>query len=306
MSQNKSSTPFVVVLQGPTAVGKSDLALELAASLGGYIISADSRQIYSQLEIGTAKPKPEELKAVEHFLIGELDPKQAFSAGEFVRRAQQIISKRSPQIPIIVGGTGFYCKALLDGLSNIPAVSDAARRELALVKNRYAKLQEVDPVLAEKLHPNDSARIERGLLVYLSSGKPLSSFWQQEQAVGSYDAFSVLLLRERQELYERINLRLDKMIADGLLQEIQELLASGYEWSDPGLNTVGYKEFQPFFQKEKSLTECLEKAKQDSRNFAKRQLTWYRKIKFDLTLSAGSDNLPTILSRLQIERPWLF
>jgi len=294
------------VLQGATAVGKSDLALQLAKALGGYIISADSRQIYKELKIGTARASEQELAAVNHFLVAELDPREKFSAGEFARRAEKIIYKRLPQVPIIAGGTGFYCKALLEGLSAIPAVSDHAKQELSEVKDAYAKLQEVDPRLAARVHPHDSSRIERGLLVYFSSGKPLSSFWQQEQNNERYDAFSVLLQRDRQELYERINQRLDKMVALGLLEEIESLLRKGYSWSDPGLNTVGYKEFRGHFENGKSVAECLEKAKQDSRNFAKRQLTWYRKIKFDLTLSVGSDNLPTILKSLQNERPSLF
>ncbi len=298
--------PFVIVLQGPTAVGKSDLALTLAKTLGSYIISADSRQIYKELKIGTARPSSKDLEEVEHFLIGELDPKEIFSAGEFARRAQKIISQKLPQIPIIVGGTGFYCKALLEGLSTIPQISLAAHEELNQVENIYAKLQEIDPELAQKLHPHDTSRIQRGLLVYFSCQKPLSSFWKQKKEPSPYEQFSILLSRDRQELYERIDSRLDKMLSEGLLEEIQSLLTKGYKWSDPGLNTVGYKEFQPYFQKEKNLAECLTKAKQDSRNFAKRQLTWYRKIKFDLTLSARNDNLPTVLSILKSKQPLLF
>ncbi len=306
MEFNKVRKPFLIVVQGATAVGKSDLALQLADRLKGYIISADSRQVYQKLAIGTARPSQTELEAVNHFLIAELDPKESFSAGEFARRAGAIIEQRLPQLPIIAGGTGFYCKALLEGLSTIPKVTDDAQKKLSEVEDRYAKLQEVDPQLAKKVHPHDTSRIERGLLVYFSSSKPLSSFWQQEQNEKRYDAFSILLTRDRQELYQRINRRLDKMVAKGLLEEIKSLLEEGYSWEDPGLNTVGYKEFKDYFAGKRSLTTCLEKAKQATRNFAKRQLTWYRKIKFDLTLSASDDNLPTILSCLQNERPSLF
>ncbi len=287
-------------------MGKSDLALQLAKALKSYIISADSRQIYKELEIGTAKPSPEDLQAVKHFLVAELDPKQSFSAGEFARKAQEIITQRVPQIPIIAGGTGFYCKALLDGLSDIPKISHEAHQKLQNVENIYEKLQEVDPELAQRVHPHDTSRIERGLLVYFSCQKPLSSFWKQKRESSAYEQFSILLTRDRKELYARIDQRLETMLSAGLLEEISLLLAKGYSWSDPGLNTVGYKEFQPYFQKQKPLEECLAKAKQDSRNFAKRQLTWYRKINFDLTLSAKDNNLPTVLSILKSKNRLLF
>ena len=294
---DKANKPLLIALQGATAVGKSDLALRLAQSLNGYIISADSRQIYKEMKIGTAKPSDEELNLVKHFLIDEIDPKERFSAGEFVRRAKSIVKENEGKVPLLVGGTGFYIKAFLEGLNNIPAVTDEARKKLVEVENRYEKLQEVDPIVASKVHPNDFSRIERALLVYFSCGKPLSSFWEEQVEIANdFRCVNILLVRERAELYARIDKRFDLMMNAGLMQEIESLLKQGYSWDAPGLNTVGYKEFKPFFSGEVNLQECVEKAKQDSRNFAKRQLTWYRKIKFDLTLSAEEDNLPTILN----------
>ncbi len=299
---NKNKKPLLIALQGPTAVGKSDLALSLAQSLNGYIISADSRQIYKGMKIGTAKPSDDELSLVSHFLVGEIDPRERFSAGEFVRRAKSIVADNVGRVPLLVGGTGFYIKAFLQGLNNIPEVIDDARAELSEIKNRYEKLCEVDPKIAAKVHSNDFSRIERALLVYFSCGKPLSSFWEEQVETDTdFRCVNILLERDRTELYSRIDKRFDTMMELGLLDEIKSLLERGYSWGTPGLNTVGYKEFEPYFAGKASLQVCVEKAKQDSRNFAKRQLTWYRKIKFDLTLSAEKNNLPTILSYIDNE-----
>lgn len=299
---DNTKKPLLIALQGATAVGKSDLALQLAQALNGYIISADSRQIYKNMQIGTAKPSDEELAQVQHFLIDEIDPQERFSAGEFVRRAKSIVAENHGKVPLLVGGTGFYIKAFLEGLNNIPPVTDEAKIELSKIENRYEKLQEVDPKIAQKVHPNDFSRIERALLVYLSCGKPLSAFWDEQiEAENEFRCVNILLYRDRTELYARINKRFEMMIDACLIQEIESLLKQGYSWTDPGLNTVGYKEFQPYFEGTATLQECVEKAKQDSRNFAKRQLTWYRKINFDLTLSAEKDNLPTILNYIDFK-----
>ncbi|HRS60951.1 MAG TPA: tRNA (adenosine(37)-N6)-dimethylallyltransferase MiaA [Candidatus Cloacimonas sp.] len=283
----------VITIEGATASGKSALAIALAEALNTEIISADSRQVYRYLDIGTAKVTKEEQKRVKHHLIDIINPDETYNAGAFVKDASLIIEKLHSEgkIPVICGGTGLYIKALLKGLFFLPPLPQEIRQNL---KQRlkeeglaalYAELKSLDPLFAEKISENDTQRILRGLEVAIGTGIPLSEHWQKQKSSCKYNAFRILIDIPRPELYQRINQRIEKMLAQGLLAEIENLFALGYDENSPGLNCLGYKEFLPYFKKEAGLEECILLAAQHQRNYAKRQVTWYRKGNFDLVIS---------------------
>lgn len=283
----------VITIEGATASGKSALAIVLAEALNTEIISADSRQVYRYLDIGTAKVTKEEQKRVKHHLIDIINPDETYNAGAFVKDASIIIEKLHSEgkIPVICGGTGLYIKALLKGLFSLPPLPQEIRQNL---KQRlkeeglaalYAELKSLDPLFAEKISENDTQRILRGLEVAIGTGIPLSEHWQKQKSSCKYNAFRILIDIPRPELYQRINQRIEKMLAQGLLAEIENLFALGYDENSPGLNCLGYKEFLPYFKKEAGLDECILLAAQHQRNYAKRQVTWYRKGNFDLVIS---------------------
>ncbi len=283
----------VITIEGATASGKSALAIVLAEALNTEIISADSRQVYRYLDIGTAKLTKEEQKRVKHHLIDIINPDETYNAGAFVKDASIIIEKLHSEgkIPVICGGTGLYIKALLKGLFSLPPLPQEIRQNL---KQRlkeeglaalYAELKILDPLFAEKISENDTQRILRGLEVAIGTGIPLSEHWQKQKSSCKYNAFRILIDIPRPELYQRINQRIEKMLAQGLLAEIENLFALGYDENSPGLNCLGYKEFLPYFKKEAGLEECILLAAQHQRNYAKRQVTWYRKGNFDLVIS---------------------
>ena len=283
----------VITIEGATASGKSALAIVLAEALNTEIISADSRQVYRYLDIGTAKVTKEEQKRVKHHLIDIINPDETYNAGAFVKDASIIIEKLHSEgkIPVICGGTGLYIKALLKGLFSLPPLPQEIRQNL---KQRlkeeglaalYAELKSLDPLFAEKISENDTQRILRGLEVAIGTGIPLSEHWQKQKSSCKYNAFRILIDIPRPELYQRINQRIEKMLAQGLLAEIENLFALGYDENSPGLNCLGYKEFLPYFKKEVGLEECILLAAQHQRNYAKRQVTWYRKGNFDLVIS---------------------
>ena len=283
----------VITIEGATASGKSALAIVLAEALNTEIISADSRQVYRYLDIGTAKVTKEEQKRVKHHLIDIINPDETYNAGAFVKDASLIIEKLHSEgkIPVICGGTGLYIKALLKGLFSLPPLPQEIRQNL---KQRlkeeglaalYAELKILDPLFAEKISENDTQRILRGLEVAIGTGIPLSEHWQKQKSSCKYNAFRILIDIPRPELYQRINQRIEKMLAQGLLAEIENLFALGYDENSPGLSCLGYKEFLPYFKKEAGLEECILLAAQHQRNYAKRQVTWYRKGNFDLVIS---------------------
>jgi len=288
----------LIVIEGPTAAGKSRLALQLAERLGNEIISADSRQIYRYMDIGTAKPTIKERKRVVHHLIDIIEPWQEYSAGQFACDAAAIIRELQAErkVPIVCGGTGFYIKALLEGLFEVPKIPTQIRDDLKeLEENKgtdylYNMLKQVDPLSAERVHPNDSYRIKRALEVWIATGKGIGKHWEEQKSpIRKFNPFRIMVNEERELLYERINKRIDKMIDKGLIDEIRFLLEMGYKQDDPGMNSVGYREFIPFIRKNASFLSCLEEAKQNSRNYAKRQFTWYRKTNFDLVIESNYD-----------------
>jgi tRNA dimethylallyltransferase len=305
---------MIVVIEGPTASGKSSLAMALAQSLGSCIISADSRQVYKGMDIGTAKPSREDQARVKHHLIDIIEPNQRFSAGDFVKRASAIIAEEREAIPIVCGGTGLFIKSLLEGICELPPIDRSIKAGLREYLNEvkgnpesyrqrldllYAELSEVDPVFAAKVSRNDPQRIIRGLEVFRGTGIPLSTHWQNQNQERAYNSFRILINPPRASLYARINTRFEQMVAAGLLDEISGLLKRGYTFDDPGLNSLGYKEFRPYFEGKSSLEECVKLAAQRSRNYAKRQVTWYRNCEFDLTMDVVPFNISVIEAKIQ-------
>jgi tRNA dimethylallyltransferase len=305
MSVHKSL--FVATIQGATASGKSNFALELAQSLNTEIISADSRQIYKFMDIGTAKPSLQDRKKVQHHLIDIITPDQYYNAGKFARAAGSIASGLNDKgkIPLIVGGTGFYIKSLLEGLAVIPEIPGNIKKDLIKKhqeKNNqqlYDYLTSVDPAAASRINFQDRQKLLRAISVYEFTGQPISSYWQQQKPETNVHSYNILITRDRELLYRKIEERIDRMLESGLLNEIEDLLNKGYKKKDPGMRSVGYQEFIPYFQKGADLKQCLELAKQHTRNYAKRQLTWLKKIEFDLTLDASSINFSQIFRDIE-------
>ncbi len=276
----------VIVIAGPTAIGKTAVAIELARSIDAEIISADSRQIYRLLDIGTGKPTTEELAAAPHHFIDILDPRQEYSAGQFSRAARARVDEirsRGKNV-IVAGGSGMYIEAFLYGF--FAAEIRDKKLQLRLKKRAqsegsealYRELQQVDPERASELHAEDAHRIVRALEVFLSSGMKLSELRKQPRvpAPFSFQLFG-LYPAERQELYDKISLRVDHMLVQGLLDEVRSLLAQGISPLCNAMLTVGYREPLQWLRGGYTYPEMVEKIKQHSRNYAKKQLTWFRR-----------------------------
>ena len=286
----------IITIEGATATGKTDFAINLAKQIGSQIISADSRQIYKYLDIGTAKPTKSQQKDVRHHLLNIVEPNEIYNAGRFAVDANRIIAEQ--KIPIVSGGTGFYVSALIEGLSPIPPIPPAFRKKVKKTKNPFELLRQKDRISADSIHPNDKQRTIRALEVVLFFGKSIREFWMSEPPKNRLKPFKILLTEKREILYKRIEQRFDKMMDNGLLSEIEEVLKRGYKWTDAGLNTLGYKEFKDYYLGEKSLAESIEAAKKDTRRFCKRQITWYRKKEFDLTLNSQNISMSSLMCRI--------
>lgn len=268
--------PPLVVIAGPTASGKTGLALELAERLNGLIVAADSRTVYREFDIGTAKPTPEERRRVPHAVLDVADPTETYTVARFKAEAREAIARAhaARQLPIVVGGTGFYLRALTGGLS-IPEVppQPELRRGFEALADPHSRLAEVDPVTAMRLHPNDRVRIIRALEVHAVLGIPLSEAATREEV--PYRVLYFVLDWPRDELYARINQRVLAMIDAGLVREV-ETLAESYGPELPLLQTLGYGEVLDHLLGRTSLEEAIALIQQHTRNFAKRQLTWFR------------------------------
>jgi tRNA dimethylallyltransferase len=279
-------SPPVLVICGPTASGKTALALDLAEQFGGEIISADSRQAYRHMNIGTAKATLEERRRVPHHLIDIVDPDQEYTAADFARQGrpliEEILGRR--RFPFVVGGTGLYIRTLTEGLLPAPGADHALRRQLLELECRddpailLRRLQEVDPFLAERLHPADRVRIIRGLEVYTLTGRPLSAL-QAEHAFQDrpFRLLKIGLSLVREDLYQRIDRRVDAMMEAGLLEEVRKLLEQGYHPHLKALQTIGYREGVLHLQGALTLDQAVDYIQQSTRRYAKRQLTWFRK-----------------------------
>ncbi|MGN1050380.1 MAG: tRNA (adenosine(37)-N6)-dimethylallyltransferase MiaA [Selenomonadaceae bacterium] len=276
----------LIVIAGPTASGKTALAVELARRLDTEIISGDSMLVYKGLDIGTAKPGKKEMGGIRHHLIDILDAGAGFNVTDFINLAKPVITLLNQQgrIPILAGGTGLYIKSLVEGYQFNETSGDPEYREslqrLAEEKGReyvFDMLRKVNPDAAERLHINNFRRIIRALEVYHLGGEQISEEKASELA---YDVFAIGLGWERSVLYERINRRVEIMIEQGLYNEVEGLLKNGISDSCQSMKGIGYKELLPAVRGEISLDEAADKIKQNTRHFAKRQLTWYRKMPY--------------------------
>lgn len=279
----------LIILTGPTAAGKTSLSIELAKSIGGEIISADSMQVYKKMDIGTAKIRPEEMQGVPHYLIDELDPSEEFNVVAFVEKSKEAMKKiyAAGHIPIIVGGTGFYIQALLYDIDfSQHEDKESYRKELEqLAKEKgkeylYEILKKKDPEYATITHYNNVKKVIRALEYYKETGKKLSEHnEEQRQKESPYNFAYFVLYHDREELYDRINRRVDLMMEDGLLFEVESLIKEGYTKNLVSMQGLGYKEFFDYFDGRITLEDTVDKIKKDTRHFAKRQLTWFRREK---------------------------
>lgn len=277
----------IVVLTGPTAVGKTELSIQLAKAIGGEIISADSMQVYKYMDVGSAKITPEEMDGVRHYLVDELEPFDEFHVVKFQEYAKKYLNEiyAHGKIPIIAGGTGFYIQALLNDIDFTEQESDSAyRKELeALAEehgNQYLhdRLKEVDPESAEAIHPNNRKRVIRALEFFQETGGKISEHNAKEQMRTSPYNFAYFVLNdERSHLYKRIDARVDKMIEDGLEAEVRRLKEMGCTKDMVAMQGIGYKEMLSYLDSSYSLEEAVYIIKRETRHFAKRQITWFKR-----------------------------
>ena len=281
MPENKP----ILIIAGPTAVGKTDASLLLAMELGAEIVSADSMQIYRGMDIGTAKPTPEQRKEVYHHLIDIVQPDQPYSVGDYLRDARSAISGilSSGGTPIVVGGTGLYIRALTRGLFHGPPADLALREQLLRRESDdpgslYSDLAQADPEAAVKIHPNDLRRTVRALEVFHLRDRKLSDFHREHGFSDTPFEFNLLfLVRSRGELYPRIEKRVDQMIDQGLEAEVRSLADRGYSRDLSSMQALGYQHFMRFFLQEITREEAVALLKRDTKRFAKRQFTWFRR-----------------------------
>jgi len=277
--------PKIVVIGGPTGIGKTGVAIDIAGSFRGEIISADSMQIYRLMDIGTAKPSPEERARVPHHLIDVIDPDQRFDAAAYAMTARQIISllKGKNRLPFIVGGTGLYIKALVQGLFQGKTSDPSVRRTLKEtaarcgIRSLYDQLRSVDPEAAKKIHPNDGYRIIRALEVYRITGNAITEFHDRHGfSDRRFDVLKLGLDMDRARLYDRIDRRVEAMVSTGLVAEVRGLLNMGYSENLKSMQSIGYRHMVDFIRGRLSWEETLRTMKRDTRRYAKRQLTWFR------------------------------
>ncbi|ROR01592.1 tRNA (adenosine(37)-N6)-dimethylallyltransferase MiaA [Desulfosoma caldarium] len=275
----------IVLLAGPTAVGKTALSLDLAERLETEIVNADSMQVYRFMDIGTAKPSAQERARVRHHLLDVVNPDEPYDAAIFADQARAVIEALHAQgkIPLVVGGTGLYMKALTRGLCPGPPADPELRRELLKDMERHgvawlhAELSRVDPACAARIHPNDRQRLLRALEVYRRTGVPLSH-WQNTHGFRQslYATIKIALFRDRKDLYGRIDRRVLQMVDQGLVEEVRRLLRMGYPCSLKPMQSLGYRHICQVLAAETTLEEAIRTMQRDTRRYAKRQITWFR------------------------------
>lgn len=277
----------LVVIGGATACGKTDVGVLLAEKINGEIISADSMQAYRYMDIGTAKPTKQEMKNIKHYLIDEIEPDEEYNVMIFQKKAKQYMEKiwNMGKIPILVGGTGFYINAIVyDALFEETEQDNTFRNEMYQFAEQngadalYQKLKEVDPVYAQTLHANNVKRVVRALEYHHFTGQLFSEYnAEQKQKQSPYNTAMIVLTMERQKLYDRIEKRIDNMMQQGLLEEVEMLLKKGYTKDLVSMQAIGYKELIPYFSQQISLEQAVYDLKKNTRHFAKRQLTWFKR-----------------------------
>lgn len=277
----------LIILTGPTAAGKTKLSILLAKSINGEIISADSMQVYKQMDIGSAKIRQEEMQGIKHYLVDILEPTEEFNIVLFQKYAKQAIAEiyEKGKIPIIVGGTGFYIQSVLYDIDFQEGDEDTALR-VELEKTAQEKgagylhdiLKECDPQAASEIHANNVKRVIRAIEFYRQTGQKISEHNETERAKQSaYDSYYFVLTDKREKLYENIEKRVDIMIQDGLVDEVKRLMALGCKKDSTAMQGLGYKEIISYLMGEITLDEAIRIIKRDTRHFAKRQLTWFRR-----------------------------
>lgn len=277
----------LIIIAGPTAVGKSDIAVKLAKRIGGQIISADSMQVYKYMDIGSAKIMPDEMDGIKHYLIDVLDPTDDFNVVLFQKLAKEVIDTivSEGDVPIIVGGTGFYIQSVLYDI-DFDSNDEPGEYRLTLEKEAsekgadylFEKLREVDPKSCEIIHKNNIKRVIRALEFYNETGRPISEHNEEQRArEAAYNAAYFVLNDERELIYHKIDIRVDKMVEAGLIEEVEKLKNMGLSSSDVSMQGLGYKEVLDYLNGDISLEEAIYIIKRDSRHFAKRQLTWFKR-----------------------------
>lgn len=279
----------VIVIAGPTAVGKTKIAIELAKKIDSEIISADSMQVYKHMDIGTAKPSKKEMQGIKHYMIDIIEPDEEFSVARYKKMALECIAKviNKGKVPIVVGGTGLYINSLSENIEFSETITDwdyriylQERAQKSGTGVLYEELRQIDPESSERIHPNDLRRIIRAMEVYKSTGKPMSYHIKvSKEKPSMYDFIKIGLNTDRDELYNRINQRVDKMLENGLEDEVRGLINKGIDIKSTAMQGLGYKETVELCKGLKSLEEIMNTIKQNTRRYAKRQLTWFRRDK---------------------------
>ncbi len=277
----------LIILTGPTSVGKTKLSISLAKAMNGEIISADSMQVYRKMDIGTAKITPNEMQGVKHYLIDEFDPDEEFNVVKFKQRAMECVEEiyAKGKIPILVGGTGFYIQALLYDIQfDMTKDSHSYRGELEEIAAEkgatylHEMLRKIDPKSAEVIHANNVKKVVRAIEFYHQNGYPISDHNEEQRQNESPFQYAYFVLNhDRSVLYERIDKRVDLMVEQGLVDEVKSLYDEGYDLSLVSMQGLGYKEIIEYFEGEISLEEAIYRIKRDTRHFAKRQITWFKR-----------------------------
>ncbi|WP_099158178.1 tRNA (adenosine(37)-N6)-dimethylallyltransferase MiaA [Virgibacillus ndiopensis] len=300
----------VIVVVGPTAVGKTQLSIEIAKAFNGEIISGDSMQVYKGMDIGTAKITMEEMQEIPHYMLDIKEPNEEFSVADFQYNVQKYIDDISDHnhIPIIAGGSGLYIQAALYNynFSNQKRDTTLTKRLEERIVNEgsaplYNYLKEIDPQQASKVHPNNHRRLIRAIEIYETTGMTMSEYQENQEKESPYNPIFIGLEMDRKLLYNRINERIDRMMENGLLDEVRSLFNSGFSTCQ-SMRAIGYKEFIPYFKGEQSLEESIEQLKQNSRRYAKRQYTWFKNKMnvtwYSLTPSTINEKIRNILEDL--------
>ncbi|OPX84294.1 MAG: tRNA dimethylallyltransferase [Pelotomaculum sp. PtaB.Bin104] len=307
MGKNIDDLPPLLVITGPTATGKSEVAVRVAVQVGGEIVSADSMLVYRHMDIGTAKPTQAEMHGIPHHLISIIEPDQDYSVALFQKQARKVIAEvyRKGKLPILAGGTGLYIRSVIERYDFTGACRDEALRARLLKEAKkcgfemfHRRLAEFDRQTAEKLHPRDVRRVIRAFEVYYLTGRPISSYQKTiENSQPLYNLVIFGLTMDREALYRRIEQRVDAMIEAGLIEEVQGLLDAGYDPRLTSMQGLGYKEMVQFLAGEVSLPQAIELLKRNTRRFAKRQMTWFRRDERIRWVETGSVKLNSIVAQ---------
>ncbi|MGL5568597.1 MAG: tRNA (adenosine(37)-N6)-dimethylallyltransferase MiaA [Cetobacterium sp.] len=293
-----------IVIAGPTGVGKTELSIKLAQILKAEIISADSAQIYNGMDIGTAKITKEEMQNVEHYMIDILEPVKKYSVGDYQRKVNDILNKNENKNMLIVGGTGLYIDSVIRGLSDLPESDEKIREKLMQEDGErlFQILKEVDPESAENIHPNNKRRVERAVEVFYKTGEKFSILSKRNIKGNNFKFLKIGLERDRKYLYERIDMRVDLMMKNGLLEEVKYLYQK-YGDILKKINIIGYTEIISYLNNEITIDEAKDLIKKNSRNYAKRQFTWFKNdqeyVWYDLDILTQDEIILDILERFK-------